>query len=79
MDALKIKDAIIVAHSFGGSVATPLALKYPERVRGLLFLAAASHPWPNKKTQWYYDVAVDACAGPDIHRNCRFTCGKPAD
>jgi pimeloyl-ACP methyl ester carboxylesterase len=58
MDALKIKDAIIVAHSFGGSVATPLVLKYPERVRGLLFLAAASHPWPNKKTQWYYDVAV---------------------
>jgi pimeloyl-ACP methyl ester carboxylesterase len=58
MDALKIKGAIIVAHSFGGSVATALALSHPEKVRGLVFLAAATHPWPDKKTQWYYDLSV---------------------
>lgn len=57
MDALKIKDAIIVAHSFGSSVAMGLVLDHPERVRGIVFLAPATHPWPNKKTQWYYDVA----------------------
>ena len=58
MDALKIKDAIIVAHSFGGSVAMALALDHPEKVRGLLLLSPATHPWPDKKTQWYYNVAV---------------------
>jgi pimeloyl-ACP methyl ester carboxylesterase len=57
MDALEIKDAIIVAHSFGSSVAMGLVLAHPERVRGIVFLAPATHPWPNKKTQWYYDVA----------------------
>jgi pimeloyl-ACP methyl ester carboxylesterase len=58
MDELKIKDAIIVAHSFGGSVAAALALGHREKVRGLVFLAAATHPWPDKKTQWYYDLSV---------------------
>lgn len=58
MDALQISDGIIVAHSFGGSVATALALRHPEKVRGLVFLAAATHPWPNKKTQWYYDFSM---------------------
>jgi pimeloyl-ACP methyl ester carboxylesterase len=58
MDALSIKDAIIVAHSFGGSVAMALALSHPENVRGLVLLAAATHPWPDKKTQWYYDLSM---------------------
>ena len=58
MDALKIKGAVIVAHSFGGSVATALALGHPERVRGLVLMAAATHPWPDRKTQWYYDLSV---------------------
>jgi pimeloyl-ACP methyl ester carboxylesterase len=57
MDRLKFKGAIIVAHSFGSSVAMGLVLGHPERVRGIVFLAPATHPWPNKKTQWYYDVA----------------------
>jgi pimeloyl-ACP methyl ester carboxylesterase len=63
MDALKIKEAVIVAHSFGGSVATALALGHAGRVRGLVFLAAATHPWPNKKTQWYYDLSVTPVVG----------------
>ena len=63
MDALKIKDAVIVAHSFGGSVATALALAHPEKVRGLVFMAAATHPWPDKNTQWYYDVSVTPVIG----------------
>lgn len=58
MDQLRIKDAIIVAHSFGGSVATALALSHPGKVRGLVLMAAATHPWPDKKTQWYYDLSM---------------------
>ena len=52
-----------MAHSFGGSVATALALGHPEKVRGLVFMAAATHPWPNKKTQWYYDLSMAPLIG----------------
>ena len=58
MSQLNIKDAVIVAHSFGGSVATALALGHPEKVRGLVLMAAATHPWPDRKTQWYYDLSM---------------------
>lgn len=63
MDELKIKDAIIVAHSFGGSVATTLALNHSDHVRGLLFLAPATHPWPGGATEWYYDLTVMPIVG----------------
>jgi len=58
MDRLGIKRAIIVGHSFGGSVAAAFALKYPERTKGLLFLSPATHPWPGGKTSWYYHLTV---------------------
>jgi len=58
MDRLGIKDAVIVGHSFGGSVAAAFALAYPERTNGLLFLSPATHPWPGGKTSWYYHLTV---------------------
>jgi len=58
MDRLGIEKAIIVGHSFGGSVAAAFALEYPERTSGLLFLSAATHPWPGGKTSWYYHLTV---------------------
>jgi len=58
MDQLGIEQAIIVGHSFGGSVAAAFALDYPERTSGLLFLAPATHPWPGGKTSWYYHLTV---------------------
>ena len=57
MDQFGIKSAIIVGHSFGGAVETAFALAYPERVRGLVFLSPATHPWPGGATSWYYDWA----------------------
>jgi pimeloyl-ACP methyl ester carboxylesterase len=56
MDKLGIKDAIIVAHSFGGSTATAFALEQKAKTRGLVFLSAATHPWEGGKTSWYYHV-----------------------
>ncbi|MCX7303014.1 MAG: alpha/beta hydrolase [Hyphomicrobiales bacterium] len=58
MDRLGIERAIIVGHSFGGSVAAAFALAYPERTEGLLFLSPATHPWPGGKTSWYYHLTV---------------------
>lgn len=58
MDRLKIGPAIVVGHSFGGSVAAAFALTQPEKTRGLLFLSAATHPWPGGKTSWYYHLTM---------------------
>ncbi|MBE7184683.1 MAG: alpha/beta hydrolase [Methylobacterium mesophilicum] len=56
MDRLGIRRAIIVGHSFGGAATAVLGVEYPERVAGLVFLSAATHPWPDRKTSWYYTV-----------------------
>lgn len=58
MDRLGIGPAILVGHSFGGSIAAAFALAYPEKTAGLAFLSAATHPWPGGKTSWYYHVSV---------------------
>lgn len=63
MRKLGIGPAIVVGHSFGGSVAAALALDHPESVRGLVFLSAATHPWPGGDTSWYYDLAARPLLG----------------
>jgi pimeloyl-ACP methyl ester carboxylesterase len=67
MDELGIKDAIIVAHSFGSAIAASFALDHPERTRGLVFLAPATHPWPGG-VAWYYGVARAPLIGPIFTR-----------
>lgn len=63
MDKLGIKDAIIVGHSFGGAIAATFALEHPEKTRGLLFLSAATHPWPGGDTSWYYSLSARPVVG----------------
>lgn len=58
MDRLGINSAIIVGHSFGGAVTAALALDHPDRVRGLVFASAATHPWAGGKTSWYYSLTA---------------------
>lgn len=57
MAHLGIERAILVGHSFGGAIAATFALRHPDRTAGLVFLAAASHPWPGGTTSWEYDLA----------------------
>ena len=63
LDRLGIDRAIVVSHSWGGTVATALALDHPERVAGLVLLAPVSHPWPSG-IAWYYHVAAAPLVGP---------------
>lgn len=58
MDRLGIGEAIVVGHSFGGAIAAAFALGHADRTRGLVFLSAATHPWPGGKTSWYYELTV---------------------
>lgn len=51
LDRLGVDRAIIVGHSWGGTLALTFALDYPQRVAGLVLIAAPTHPglWPITK------------------------------
>lgn len=57
LKSLNIERAIIIGHSYGGSIAAAFAIQSPSQAAGLLFLAPATHPWPKADTSWYYKVA----------------------
>ncbi|HEU4986378.1 MAG TPA: alpha/beta hydrolase [Rhizobiaceae bacterium] len=63
LDHLRIEKAIMVGHSYGGAIAASFALASPERTAGLVFLSAATHPWPRGKTSWYYKLTARPVIG----------------
>jgi len=46
LNRLGVDRAIILGQSWGGAFAAAFALRYPERVHGLVFVSPATHPWP---------------------------------
>ena len=63
MEKLGIGPAIVVGHSFGGAIAAAFGLDQAHKTSGLLFLSAATHPWPGGATAWYYRVATIPVVG----------------
>ncbi|QPC85824.1 alpha/beta fold hydrolase [Mesorhizobium sp. NBSH29] len=63
MEDQGIRDAIIIGHSFGGAVTATFAVEHPLRTRGLVFLSAATHPWPGGATSWYNTLARQPVVG----------------
>jgi pimeloyl-ACP methyl ester carboxylesterase len=76
MDKLGISTAIIVGHSFGGSVTASLAVHHPEKVSGLVFLSAATHPWPGCDVAGYYDLTNTPVIGPIFSETIALPAGK---
>lgn len=76
MDRLSIPSAIIVGHSFGGSVAASLAVHHPEKIKGLVFLSAATHPWPGCDVAGYYDLTNTPVVGPIFSETIALPAGK---
>lgn len=76
MDHVGIKSAIIVGHSFGGSVTASLALAHPEKTKGLVFLSAATHPWPGCGIAAYYTVASKPIIGRIFAETLAFPAGS---
>jgi pimeloyl-ACP methyl ester carboxylesterase len=62
LDRLGLTRFVLVGHSLGGAVVTAFALAYPERVAGLVLLAAVTHPWPGG-IAWYYSLGAMPFAG----------------
>jgi pimeloyl-ACP methyl ester carboxylesterase len=57
LDALDIRDAIIVAHSWSGAPAMVMALDHDDITRGIVLLGAVTHPWPGG-IAWHYSAAA---------------------
>lgn len=57
LDDIGVEKAILVGHSLGSASVAAFAVNYPDRVKGLVFLAPATHSWDTGVT-WYYDVAA---------------------
>jgi pimeloyl-ACP methyl ester carboxylesterase len=60
---LGIARAVIVAHSWAGSLATAYALNYPDGVTGMVLLAPATHSW-STGIAWYYNLLTTPVVGP---------------
>jgi pimeloyl-ACP methyl ester carboxylesterase len=63
LERLDVGRAIVVAHSFAGSVATAMALEDPGRVAGLVLIAPVLYPW-STGIAWYYSLASTPIVGP---------------
>lgn len=63
LDALGIKRAIVIGHSFAGAIVTAFALGFPDRVAGLVLLAPVTHPWPGG-IAWFYSLSATPVVGP---------------
>ena len=55
--------AVILGHSWGGSVAMAYGLDYPDDVQGVVDLSGATSPWRSAPT-WYNQVATMPVIGP---------------
>ncbi|MEG4807578.1 alpha/beta hydrolase [Microcoleus sp. F8-D3] len=52
LDTLNLRQVYLIAHSVGGWVATSYAIKYPDRVQGLVLLAPEGAKVGNRRGRW---------------------------
>ncbi|HLQ92949.1 MAG TPA: alpha/beta hydrolase [Xanthobacteraceae bacterium] len=74
LEKLKVHQAIIIGHSWGGAAAAAFALAFPDRTAGLVLLAAPTHPWPGNPG-WYNKLAVLPFIGDLFLRTCVYPLG----
>jgi pimeloyl-ACP methyl ester carboxylesterase len=67
IERLETGPVVIVAHSLAGAMAMDMALKRPDRVKGLVLLGAVTHPWPGG-IAWHYNFAAAPWIAPVFNR-----------
>jgi pimeloyl-ACP methyl ester carboxylesterase len=76
LDRLGIGRAIMVGHSWGGTLAAAFALDHPQRVAGLLLLAPPLFPFARRMT-WLYTLFATPIAGWLYARTLALPLGLP--
>lgn len=62
LEASGVEGAIVVGHSWAGSVACAFALDHADFTQGIVLLAPVTHPWP-RGVRWYYRLASKPVVG----------------
>jgi len=62
LERLGVERAILIGHSWGGSVAAAFGVLFKPRTAGLVFIAPATHPWEGGIT-FYYTLTAMPVAG----------------
>jgi pimeloyl-ACP methyl ester carboxylesterase len=75
LDAIGLDRFVLVGHSLGGTVAATFARAYPERVAGLVLLAAVTHPWKGALA-WHYNVGATPVVGAAFARAAALPIGE---
>jgi pimeloyl-ACP methyl ester carboxylesterase len=57
---LGVRRAVVVGHSWAGSLVTHLALDHTDVTGAILLLSPVTHPWPGGGIAWYYGPAASA-------------------
>jgi pimeloyl-ACP methyl ester carboxylesterase len=68
LDEMNIKTCVLVGHSMGGMVTMNTALKYPDRIRGIVLVSTQDTLWEEDKREGFLQ-AVDMVAvawGPEM-------------
>jgi pimeloyl-ACP methyl ester carboxylesterase len=75
LDGIGLDRFVLVGHSLGGTVAAAFARAYPERVAGLVLLAAVTHPWKGA-LDWHYNVGSTPVIGAAFARAAALPIGE---
>jgi pimeloyl-ACP methyl ester carboxylesterase len=75
LDGIGLDRFVLVGHSLGGTVAATFARAYPERVAGLVLLAAVTHPWKGA-LDWHYNVGAMPVVGAAFARAAALPIGE---
>jgi pimeloyl-ACP methyl ester carboxylesterase len=75
LDGIGLDHFVLVGHSLGGTVAAAFARAYPERVAGLVLIAAVTHPWKGG-LDWHYNVGATPVVGAAFARAAALPVGE---
>lgn len=67
LDRIAPEPFVVAGHSLGGALSTRIALDRPERVKGVVLIAAVTHPWLGEAARYHYGF-TSPILGPVLNR-----------